>query len=145
MSILIFIFISEKGLEGSMGFFGRTAGHTDDGDDEAGLMCMISNSRIPEEYEPGRFHLFGAGMYTILKPKSASLFSGLGRHGGTPPIAPDGVVLSDAVHLMIVLYCPKAALSPVGNSMPLASLPNGTPLILGTEITNPLCDLLFLS
>jgi hypothetical protein len=121
-----------------MGFFGQTAGHTDDGDDEAGLTCMISNSRIPDNYETGRFHLLGAGMYVILKPKTASLFSGLGKHGGTPPIAPKGVAPSEeAVRLMIVLYCPKAALSPDGTSMPLASLPNGTPLILGPEITNP--------
>lgn len=121
-----------------MGFFGLTEGHTDDGDDEAGLTCMISNSRIPEDYEPGRFHLFGMGMYIILKPKTASVFSGLAKHGGTPPIAPYGVTPSeDAIRLMIVFYCPKAALSPDGTSMPLASLPNGTPLILGPEITNP--------
>lgn len=50
--------ISDKGLELAMGFFGLTAGHTDEGDDEAGLTCMISNSRIPDDYEPGRFHLF---------------------------------------------------------------------------------------
>lgn len=122
-----------------MGFFGLTAGHTDDGDDEAGLTCMISNSRIPENYEPGRFHIFGLGMYTVIKPKSTSIFSGLGKHGGTPPIAPLGVEVSPAAgRLMIVFYCPRAALSPVGMSMPLASLPNGTPLLLGPEITNPL-------
>ena len=85
----------EKGLETSMGFFGLTEGHTDEGDDEAGLTCMISNSQIPEDYEPGRFHLFGTGMYVILKPKTASLFSGLGKHGGTPPIAPKGVTPSE--------------------------------------------------
>ncbi len=128
-----------------MGFFGLTAGHTDDGDDEAGLTCMISNSRIPEDYEPGRFHLFGSGMYIIVKPKSVSIFSGLGRHGGTPPIAPYGVaVLQDATRLMIVFYSPKVALSPSGTSMPLASLPNGTPLLLGPEVTNPLCDTVLL-
>lgn len=121
-----------------MGFFGLTAGHTDEGDDEAGLTCMISNSRIPDNYEPGRFHLFGVGMYIILKPKTASIFSGLGKHGGTPPIAPNGAILSEAAaRLMIVFYCPRAALSPDGLSMPLASLPNGMPLILGPEITNP--------
>ena len=115
-----------------------TDGHTDDGDNEAGLTCMISNSHIPEDYEAGRFHIFGAGTYIILKPNVASVFSGLQKHGGTPPIAPKGIIPSeDAVRLMIVLYCPKAALSPDGNSMPLASLPNGTPLILGPEITNP--------
>lgn len=121
-----------------MGFFGLAAGHTDDGDDEAGLTCMISNSRIPVDYEPGRFHLFGVGMYAIVKPKTASLFSGLGRHGGTPPIAPNGIMATpDAVRLMIVFYCPKSALSPTRNSMPLGSLPNGTPLFIGPEITNP--------
>jgi hypothetical protein len=133
------IILLETGLESSMGFFGLSAGHTDDGDDEAGLTCMISNSRIPEDYEPGRFHLFGSGMYIIVKPKSVSIFSGLGRHGGTPPIAPYGkAVLEDATRLMIVFYCPKATLSSGDTSMPLASLPNGTPLLLGPEITNPL-------
>lgn len=129
------------GLESSMGFFGLIHGHTDDGDDEAGLTCMISNSRIPDDYEPGRFHIFGLGMYTTLNPKSISIFSGLGKHGGTPPIAPEGVeVMEDATRLMIVLYCPKAALSPSGSSIPFASLPNGVPLLLGPEVTNPLCD-----
>jgi len=134
-SLILYI---EKGLEASMGFFGLTAGHTDDGDDKAGLTCMISNSRIPDDYEPGRFHIFGLGMYVIVKPKTTMFFSGLGKHGGTPPIAPAGVKpAKDATRLMIVLYCPKAALSPMTNVMPLASLPNGTPLFLGPEITKP--------
>lgn len=128
-----------------MGFFGLTEGHTDYGDDEAGLTCMISNSRLPKEYEPGRFHIFGSGMYTVVKPKSVSIFSGLGRHGGTPPIAPLGVEVSqDATRLMIVFYCPRVALSPGGVSMPLASLPKGIPLLLGPEVTNPLCDTVIL-
>jgi hypothetical protein len=122
-----------------MGFFGQTAGHTDEGDDEAGLTCMISNSRLPSEYEPGRFHIFSTGMYITLKPQTISIFSGLGKHGGTPPIAPDGVALSQAAaRLMIVCYCPKSILSPEGNSIPFASLPNGMPLTLGPEITAPL-------
>jgi len=129
-----------------MGFFGMMGGHTDDGDDEAGLTCMISNSRLPENYEPGRFHIFAIGMYVIVKPKTASIFSGLGKHGGTPPIAPDGVELSpDAARLMIVFYCPKSILSPDGNSIPFASLPNGTTMTLGPEITAPLCDVFQIS
>lgn len=139
MLVLLYLYIHltlEKGLESAMGFFGLTAGHMDDGDDEAGMTCMISNSHIPEDYEPGCFHMFGIGVYIIVKPKIASFFSGLPRHGGTPPIAPDGVpLLVDAARLMIVLYCPKAILSPDGSMIPLASLPNGTPLILGPEIT----------
>lgn len=129
----------ENGLEASMGFFGLLAGHSDDGDDEGGLTCMISNSRLPEDYEPGRFHMFAIGMYIIVKPKIASIFSGLPIHGGTPPIAPDGVaLLPEASRFMIVLYCPRSALSPDGKSIPFASLPNGTTLTLGPEITAPL-------
>lgn len=127
-----------------MGFFGLMAGHTDEGDDEAGLTCMISNSRLPINYEPGCFHIFAIGMYVIVKPKTASIFSGLGKHGGTPPIAQDGVALSQAAaRLMIVFYCPKSILSPDGNSIPFTSLPNGMPLMLGPEITAPLCDIFY--
>ena len=121
-----------------MGFFGLKAGHTDDGDDEAGLTCMISNSRIPDAYEPGRFHLFGLGVYIVIKPKIASIFNGLSKHGGTTPIAPHGMMpLEDAVQLVVVFYSPKAILSPNKSSIPLASLPNGMPLVLGPEITSP--------
>ena len=69
------------------------SGHTDDGDDKAGLTYMISNSRLPDDYEPGCFYIFAIRMYIIVKPKTACIFSGLRKHGGTPPIAPDGVAL----------------------------------------------------
>ena len=82
-----------KGLESSMGFFGMAAGHMDDSDNEAGLMCIISNSCILGDYKPGCFHLFGVGMYIIVKLKTASLFSGLGKHGETSPIKPNSVMV----------------------------------------------------
>jgi len=50
-----------------MEFFGLMAGHMDDGNDEAGLTCMISNSHIPDNYEPSCFHLFGVGVYIIIQ------------------------------------------------------------------------------
>ena len=59
---------------------------------------MISNSHIPDAYEPGHFHLFGVGVYIVIKPKIASIFNGLSKHGGTPLIAPDGTIpLEDVV------------------------------------------------
>jgi len=85
-----FLYI-DKGLEALMGFFGLTAGHTDDGDDEASLTCMISNSCIPDDYEAGRFHIFGLRMYVIMKPKTAVFFSGLRKHSRTPLITPAGM------------------------------------------------------
>ena len=105
-----------------------------------GVTCMINNSWIPDNYEPGRFHLFSMGIYIIIKPTIASIFNGLrlSKHGGTPPIAPDGIMLlEDAVQLVIVFYSPKAILSPDKSPIPLASLPDGTPLVLGPEITAP--------
>ena len=87
-----------------MGFFGLMAGHTDEGDNEAGLTCMISNSRLPDKYQPGRFHIFAIGMYVIVKPKTTSVFSGLGKHGGTPPIAPEDVILSQAAARLMIFF-----------------------------------------
>lgn len=121
-----------------MGFFGQTRGHTDEGDDEAGVTGVVSNSRLPNNYEPGRFHLIGVGIYIRMNAKIVSIFNGLSIHGGTPPIAPDGVIVAeDAARLVIVFYPPKAILSADKCSIPLASLPNGTPLVLGPEITAP--------
>ena len=95
---------------------------------EAGLTYMISNSRLPDKYEPGHFHIFAIGMYVIVKPKIASIFSGLGKHSGTPPIALDGIELArDSSRFMIVCYCPKSILSPDGNSIPLLKLPPLSP------------------
>jgi len=125
-----------------MGFFGTVAGHTDDGDDEAGLTWMISNSRIPDNYEPGRFHLFRVGVYVIVKPKIASIFSRLSKHSGTPPIALKGaILLAFVARLMIVFYCPKAILSPDrsvipwGTRVPRMSNPRqGTEALQGAEV-----------
>ena len=83
----------------------------DNGDDEASLTCMISNSQLSDDYETGHFHIFLTEMYVILKHKTALIFSELGKHGGTPSIAPDGVMSSqDAASLMMVFYCPKSIL-----------------------------------
>jgi len=69
-------------------------------------------------------------------------FSGLHKHGGTPPITPRGVEpAKDAYHFMNVCYPPKAMISVAGSYIqPLASLPSrhqqDNLLLLGPEITS---------
>jgi hypothetical protein len=123
-----------------MGDFGAVSGHRDLHDSEGSLTSMISGSRLPLGYEAGRFHLLGLGVYVKLEFSMVTHFCGLNLHGGTPPIAPKGTnVVPHAYRLMFVCYPPSSMLSGPENLnqvTPLASLPKGTPLNLGPEITS---------
>ncbi|EDR12557.1 uncharacterized protein LACBIDRAFT_312119 [Laccaria bicolor S238N-H82] len=129
----------DEGLPG-MGGFG--IGHTDKCDSRGSCTCMVANSWLPEEYEPRRFHLLGFGCYFVLESLFVMCFSGLWKHGGTPPIAPWGIEPADhAIHCMTVCYPPKAMISAAGTYIyPLASLPGRAQqdglLMLGPEITS---------
>ena len=57
----------EVGLKG-MGGFGTTEGHIDKFDSIGALTTMIANSRIPDGYEAGHFHLLWLGCYIVLTP-----------------------------------------------------------------------------
>lgn len=130
--------IPGKGLQG-MGEFGQVEGHRDGLDSAGALTCMIANSRVPDDYESGRFHLLSLGLYIRLEPTTIMNFCGLNRHGGSPPISPEGEnVTDDAYRLMFVCYPPQSMISGAGASiMPLASMPKGV-LTLGPEITTHL-------
>lgn len=119
-----------------MGAFGQVEGHRDELDSAGSFTCMISNSRLPPDYEHGRFHLLALGLYVKLKPSMVSNFCGLNKHGGSPPIAPKGQRLSPhAYRLMNVCYPPHTILSCAGHTVtPFASLPKDL-LTLGPEIT----------
>ena len=123
-----------------MGDFGSTEGHRDGKDSEGGMTCMIANSRLPSNYESGRFHLLGLGVFVTLEHTMVVNFCGRNLHGGSPPIAPEGEqVAQHAYRMMCVCYPPSSMLSNAYPQVaPLASLPNGTLLALGPEITNPL-------
>ncbi|TFK59911.1 hypothetical protein BDN72DRAFT_719677, partial [Pluteus cervinus] len=128
----------EQGLKG-MGFFGSPDGHRDVHDSAGGITIMIANSDIPEDYECGRFHLLAAGFYVKLTPGAIVGFSGLNKHGGTPPIAPAGKTVPPyAYRMMGVCYPPSSMVSGAGvHSIPLAGLPDNKLLRLGPEITTP--------
>lgn len=47
---------------------------------------MLSWGDLPEDYQGGRFHILELGVYIELDGLMVITFSGLRRHGGTPPI-----------------------------------------------------------
>src|SRR5271155_3372271 len=120
-----------------MGEFGSTEGHEDLNDSVGGLMTMITNSRLPAGYEPGRFHLLLMGCYFKLSQFTVVAFSGLNRHGATPPTAPQAILPAEhAYRATVVCYPLQSALSQAGSHIdPFASLPNNKLLHLGPEIT----------
>ncbi|TFK58680.1 hypothetical protein BDN72DRAFT_906513 [Pluteus cervinus] len=129
----------KQGLE-DLGEFGSENGHRDENDTPGALTTMIVNSDLPATYERGRFHILGFGIYVELDEHLVISFSGLYKHGGSPPIAPQGEpVQHDAYRLVAVCYPPEAAMTTAGSKVvPLASLPMGELLDLGPEITNPM-------
>ena len=101
-----------------MGEFRSDTRYYDRNDHPGGLTTMISNFHLPLVYQPGRFHLFSFGLFVKLNRLRAITFSGLRKHGGTPPIAPpDQPVDHWAYRLMFVLYPPKAMLDAAGRTM----------------------------
>ena len=119
-----------------MGDFGGI--HRDKHDDPASQTAGIDNSQLPDGYEAGRFHLLSLGLYFLMEHLHVPIFSGLGLHVGTPPVAPpEAIPLKHAVRWMTVMYPPRSMLSEMDDkTMPFASLPKGKLLTLCPEITS---------
>lgn len=79
---------------------------------------MILNSDLPPNYEQGRFHVPGLGLFIKMKKLRIIIFNGLRMHGGTPPVAPENQTVEPwAYRLAHVLYPPARMLSPRGKTM----------------------------
>ncbi|THH26327.1 hypothetical protein EUX98_g7863 [Antrodiella citrinella] len=98
---------SDQSLEGEMGVFGGS--HTDGYDLAGGYSCMVTCCDVPDEYEAGRFHLLGLGVYIRLDVIDQVYFTGRLRHGGTPPLAPPGELTVDASAYRCVVICYPSA------------------------------------
>ena len=119
-----------------MGSFGGP--HIDDNDSQLLYTTMLCHSYLPPGYEPGRFHLLDLGFWISMGsidglPLAIS-FSGLRYHGGTPPLAPQGVTpSSEAVRIVIVIYPHRNFYDGV-SKYPLCSFSNGKPLYIPCEV-----------
>jgi hypothetical protein len=97
---------SGTSLGAAMGQFGTP--HTDDHDDPSGFTAMLANPDLPPDYSFGEFYYFDFGIF--IKPRSMDciIFSGLHRHGGTPPCAPAGMAPLDHAYRFNVVAYPNA-------------------------------------
>ncbi|KAF8160474.1 hypothetical protein K438DRAFT_1619251 [Mycena galopus ATCC 62051] len=115
-----------------MGFFGGA--HTDDADNCGSYSNMTCNSDIPKGYEPGFFFLFQLGVFVVLDKHLSVNFNGRRRHGGTPPIAPNGVRLCAwAYRFVVIAYPPRKIMNGSGR-LSFAALPNQQAFLLPPEM-----------
>lgn len=125
----------EETLQGSLGEFGGE--HRDKKDSPAHYTNMISISRIPKEYDPGRFFIVYPGVFVTLHDFISITFSGLRRHCGTPPYAPanaDLVAFRSATRVTVIHYSPVGQMEG-DQRYALASLPNQSIFHIPPEMT----------
>ncbi|KAJ3519810.1 hypothetical protein NMY22_g13029 [Coprinellus aureogranulatus] len=79
---------SDNRLRHQLGDFGCE--HYDDRDSPDHLTTMFSNPDIPENYDPGSFHVLQLGIFVVLEKYVGITFSGQRRHVGTAPTPPVG-------------------------------------------------------
>jgi hypothetical protein len=111
-------------LANSMGEFGVP--HRDKRDSPAKFTNMTMASRLPDGYHLGRFYIPRLGIHFTLRNFDSVNFCGLNIHGGSPPMAPEGVeVAIDAVRLTCIQY-PPAAMGDGTSHLAMAALPGGS-------------------
>ncbi|KAJ3884712.1 hypothetical protein GG344DRAFT_83612 [Lentinula edodes] len=97
---------------------------------------MFSYPDIPtdEGWEGGRFHLIEFGLYVELDGIKSVTFTGLRLHGGTPPLAPAGVLIPPSAYRWVVVLYPQAATLDGRVALNIATASNGTPVQLTPEM-----------
>ncbi|KAJ7718898.1 hypothetical protein B0H16DRAFT_1897435 [Mycena metata] len=125
-------------LTGDLGYFGGA--HTDENDAEAYLSNMVCNHDIPATYEPGMFFLLQLGVFVRLSQYRSINFFGHRRHGGTPPLCPEGAQLVKwGYHWVAITYPPRTTVNGTSR-VTLAALPNNGALIMPPEILHTGCQ-----
>ncbi|KAJ7133867.1 hypothetical protein C8R43DRAFT_852521, partial [Mycena crocata] len=93
-----------------LGFFGGA--HEDRKDAQGWYSNMTCNHDVPESYEEGMFFILQLGVFIVLKKYSSINFFGHRRHGGTPPLSPEGVPLYKwAIRFVVISYPPRRMVS----------------------------------
>lgn len=96
--------LTVTGMKAAMGKSGDS--HIDEHDAHGTLSTLIAAPKLLDGYEGGRFHILELGVYICLDTITVASFSSLFRHGGTPPIAPQGCdeVDLEVKRFNIILY-----------------------------------------
>lgn len=92
-----------------LGTFGVPCGHFDCNDCIAAFTNMITNSRLPDGWKTGFFHLIALGVYFELDDHVGCNFQGVWKHGGTGPFPPSPTAPSApwAYRLSYISYPPQ--------------------------------------
>ncbi|KAJ6448468.1 hypothetical protein C8R45DRAFT_1115238 [Mycena sanguinolenta] len=116
-------FGSTVSLNNSLGEFGEL--HRDRKDSPGRFTNMTMASELPDGYHLGRFYIPRLGVHFTLRNFDSVNFCGLNVHGGSPPMAPEGVdVAEDAIRLTLIQY-PPAAMGDGTGHLAVAALPGG--------------------
>ncbi|KAG5337039.1 hypothetical protein C0989_011043 [Termitomyces sp. Mn162] len=107
---------------------------------EKSLECMLFYGSDHGDFDDDGGAMSTFGFWISLKPLLLMSFSGLFKHGGTPPLSPPGSEPKPwAYRFMSVLYPPRSMISGAGNqSIGFAALPLGNLFELKPEMTSVL-------
>ncbi|RDB18683.1 hypothetical protein Hypma_014670 [Hypsizygus marmoreus] len=104
-----------------LGFFGGK--HRDSKDHGAYFTNMLVHSDLPADYDPGRFFIFGLGVYVVLDNFTCVNFSGLRMHGSQAPTAPPGKKPKDWAYRFAIISYPPKKMTEGNTHTVLAALP----------------------
>ncbi|KAJ8085321.1 hypothetical protein PM082_004117 [Marasmius tenuissimus] len=127
-----------KGEMKELGFFGGV--HKDQYDAEGSLSNMAVFSNLPEGYEGGRFHFVELGVFVMLEGIKFIGFSGLRYHGGTPPLAPQGVTHIDpSAYRIVHISYPQAHVIDGKTTFNIGATSDGSEKPLQVTATDRVC------
>ncbi|KAI0083678.1 hypothetical protein BDY19DRAFT_863201, partial [Irpex rosettiformis] len=112
--------------------------HLDLNNASNGWSCGNSLGDTPTQpgCEPGRFHIVGLGVFVQLHYRLQVWFTGLLRHGGTPPLVPNQYPLVGWEKRVFVISYPASGILSGEARHAFASIPyQKTPLYLPPEMT----------
>ncbi|KAJ7681807.1 hypothetical protein B0H14DRAFT_3535517 [Mycena olivaceomarginata] len=119
-----------------MGFFG--AAHVDRKDGHGHFSHMSANSDLPEgsDYTPGFFFILQLGVFILLDRHTSINFSGLRRHGGTPPLCGTGrhAKLHKFAYRFVIIFYPPSRMMDGTARYTLGAMPNNEAFIFPPEM-----------
>ncbi|KAJ7776599.1 hypothetical protein DFH07DRAFT_766793 [Mycena maculata] len=118
-------------LSSDLGEFGE--GHIDSHDHPVYDTHMASCHDVPSYYEPGLFFILQLGVFIRVTQYSGLSFTGLRKHGGTPPKCPIGKELRSWAYRFVMIHYPAKRMLNGTTRYSLGALPKKEPLIVAPE------------
>jgi hypothetical protein len=100
------------------------AAHFDDRDCKGLFTTTVSWPDMPDDYDPGLFFLLFARVYMRMEKHSSFTFSGLHKHGGSSPTAPDGKSVEGWESRFVTVSYPQDLMFNKSVRIPLLANPN---------------------